>query len=626
MRGLLFAAGVVALGPFATHLSATPVVTMTPSLSSPQPLGTPITWTVTASDTSAGLLTYRFSTGPAGSSATFAINRDYAQASSFQWTPSTQEGAYQVKVDVRNNTTLSVTSVTAQFSATSLVIGTTPVISNTANPLVALYSAPTCPTGSAIRVRFARVGAKFSVLTNTKACPTGGQSVNFYIGGMRAVTQYSMRYEVITGGVATPGPAMTYTTGALAVTFPTETTTIAAQTNTDLTESVILHSYLTLGPVSPTNPIVFPAAIDLTTAPIWYYAGVANDPTQTGALAPRAVSGGTFLMIMNGPNSVSSVTSQQILREIDMAGNAIRETNVGRISEQLAAQGKSPTGAFHHEAARLPNGYTLVHGTTEKNYPCCGIQGSTNPAGVDILGDYILVLDQNFQLTWSWNSFDHLDVNRTAILGEVCNGPSGGCPPLLIPIGGAANDWLHSNSSQYQAGDGSIVTSIRHQDWVIKIDYNNGFGTGNVLWKMGNAGDFTVSGSDPYPWFTHQHDAGFELGANTLMTVWDNGNTRVAQNPGVTEHSRGMVLTVNEAARTVSPVYYDSGVYAFAVGSAQRLANGNFHFQPGIGGPPPVAFDSDIEFTPAGPISYQLTAAASSYRSFRMKDLYTAAP
>ncbi len=620
---LLLLAGCAVLGPFSTHLSANPVVSLSPSLTSPQPVGTPIVWTATASDSSAGTLNYRFSV--AHGSRTFAIVRDYAQTNNFQWNPSNQEGTYVIKVDVKNYTTLVNTTATSFFTATSLVSGTTPVITNTANPLVALYSAPTCASGSVMHVKFQRVGARSGSFTNYKPCPSGGQSLNFYVAGMRASTQYAMRYEVVTGGVATPGPTRLYTTGALTLPFPTENTTVAPGPATDTAESIILHAYLTIGPPSPANPLVYTAAVDLSGAPVWYYAGSA-DPSQAGTFMARAVTGGSFLLLLNGANSLNSVTSQQILREVDLAGNALRETNVGRISEQLTALGLPPTGAFHHEATRLPNGNTLLHGTVEKVFPCCGIQGSTNPAGVDILGDYILVLDKNFQLVWSWNSFDHLDVNRAAILGEVCNGPSGGCPPLLTPIGGAANDWLHSNSSQYQPGDGSIVTSIRHQDWVIKIDYNNGTGTGNILWKMGNAGDFTIGGSDPYPWFTHQHDVGFELGGNSVMTLWDNGNTRVVQNPGVTEHSRGMYLSVNEAARTVTPTYYDSGVYAFAVGSAQLLSNGNLHFQPGIGGPPPVPFNSDIEFTPAGPINFQLQAAASSYRSFRMPDLYTAEP
>ncbi len=35
---------------------------------------------------------------------------------------------------------------------------------------------------------------------------------------------------------------------------------------------------------------------------------------------------------------------------------------------------------------------------------------------------------------------------------------------------------------------------MRNQSWILKIDYANGTGTGNVLWKLGQDGDFTLPG------------------------------------------------------------------------------------------------------------------------------------
>ena len=79
-----------------------------------------------------------------------------------------------------------------------------------------------------------------------------------------------------------------------------------------------------------------------------------------------------------------------------------------------------------------------------------------------------------------------------------------GCPPVnLAPV---ANNWLHSNSVSYTA-DGHFLLSMRHQDWVIKINYAIGAGSGNVIWRLGKDDDFTITSSDPYPWFSHQHDA-----------------------------------------------------------------------------------------------------------------------
>jgi hypothetical protein len=47
--------------------------------------------------------------------------------------------------------------------------------------------------------------------------------------------------------------------------------------------------------------------------------------------------------------------------------------------------------------------------------------------------------------------------------------------------------------------DGDLVLSIRHQDWVIKIDYRNGAGDGPVVWRLGADGDFAVNSTDPNP-------------------------------------------------------------------------------------------------------------------------------
>ena len=152
-----------------------------------------------------------------------------------------------------------------------------------------------------------------------------------------------------------------------------------------------------------------------------------------------------------------------------------------------------------------------------------------------------------------------------------------------------ANDWLHTNFAQGTA-DGNIILSQRSQDWVIKINYANGTGDGSVIWQMGAGDDFTLlnpptgqSCGTPnvFPWFTHQHDAAFQFeenasdGGGTIMTVFDDGNTRAAECPAP-QNSRGMVLFVDESARQVyMETAGDLGVYSEALGSGQLLAPGD---------------------------------------------------
>ncbi len=97
--------------------------------------------------------------------------------------------------------------------------------------------------------------------------------------------------------------------------------------------------------------------------------------------------GGLFLGIIWDGNADSS---QQILREFDLVGNTVHETNAARAAEQLVNLGMRPVSAFHHDARRLPDGTILALAATERILT--DVQG---PGPVDVLGDMILVLDSN---------------------------------------------------------------------------------------------------------------------------------------------------------------------------------------------------------------------------------------
>lgn len=298
-----------------------------------------------------------------------------------------------------------------------------------------------------------------------------------------------------------------------------------------------------------------------------------------------------------------------------MAGNVLLETNAARVNEQLAAMGKRQISGFHHEARRMPDGKILVLGDVEQFLT--DVQG---PGAVDVIGDMILVLDKNLQVVWAWDAFDHLDTSRRATLNETCKAVGGGCPPFYNAA--VANDWLHGNSLQLTP-DGSILYSARHQDWVIKIDYANGSGSGDVLWRLGKDGDFTIESDDPYPWFSHQHDANFEYADPTKLTVFDDGNVRYASSQSA--HSRGQVIQLDERNRTAKLVLNaDLGAYADALGSAQRLRNGDYHFDVGwirgVNGEPDRG--RSLEVDALGNIVYEIEVDTPVYRSFRMRSLY----
>jgi len=326
-----------------------------------------------------------------------------------------------------------------------------------------------------------------------------------------------------------------------------------------------------------------------------------------------------MLTIQNGPAWNPATQYQQLVREIDLAGNVIRETNTGIIQQQLLALGASdaqacnavpspaPVGAacldaFHHDVIQsLPNGYTALLASVEKIFPA-GTQGDTSGLPVDIVGDMIVVLDSNLRAVWYFDAFQHdsgapqLDINRPAVLGDTCGLNQQGCPPIFLlgpGIAAQAKDWLHANSLYYWPQHKDIVWSSKNQNWVMRIDYDNATGTGNILWRMGPDGDFTFNNinNDPWPWFSAQHDVGMENAGAGPMTLFDNGDTRVSAPPlglggncGPSDcNSRGMALTVDEANMQVTPVLsQDLGAYASAGGSAQLLADGNYLFVPAV--------------------------------------------
>src|SRR5262249_42833643 len=188
------------------------------------------------------------------------------------------------------------------------------------------------------------------------------------------------------------------------------------------------------------------------------------------------------------------------------------------VNAQLAARGQPSVIGFHHDAQRLPNGDTAV---LAKVIQTVDVGGTPT----DYVGDMVIVLDQDFQVQWTWNAFDYLDTSR------------------LPPDGEGPGDWLHSNAVNYSPADGNLIVSVRNQDWVIKIDYRNGAGDGHIVWRLGQDGDFTTDSSDPYPWFTHQHNANY-LPDGTLI-LFDNGNTRVDSGAADTS-SRGKVWSTKQ--------------------------------------------------------------------------------
>jgi hypothetical protein len=379
---------------------------------------------------------YRYSVSVNGGP--FRIVRDFSQQMAFAWTPEMYEHDAAVRITVRNNESKETATDEARFRIGSRVKGTASVVTPTAHPLVALFSAPPCPAGQQFRVAFLAEGETSVSHTSAQAC-RASTSNNVLVAGMRAETEYRLRSEVTSGSSVKPGDWLPFRTGFVEPGLAPATVTVPYTGAQPSAEPIVVISAFSLSGGQR------PFATDLSGRVVWYL--------PAGESLTRVLPGGRFLLLAEGMNSVNSTKEEQLLRERDLAGNLIRETNAGRLGEQLEshgihsdcrAGGKECVSGLHHEALRLPNGHTLVIAGLERMMPA-GTQGSKE--AVDVLGDLVIDLDEEFQVSAVWNEFDHLDMNRVSVFGAKCKTGQGGCPPVLLAP--QANGWTNNNALNY---------------------------------------------------------------------------------------------------------------------------------------------------------------------------------
>ena len=543
-------------------------------------VGSPVIWTA-KSHGHGSKPVYQFSVGLEGGP--LQVVRDFGLKNSITWNPM-QEGTYEIQVVVKNGFSARKSESTiATYTAQTHVVGNSAVVSPMANPLVALYSAPPSP-GASMYVQFAQAGPTLS-WQNTSPLPiVPGESTNFIVAGMLPNTTYLMRDVLDNGTVSAP---VAFTTGNLPANlqFPKFTVVQPPATGTDPSQSEIFHAGL------PSGPEINTLATDLNGHVIWYYDAVDNGfPSYAQNLEPN----GTVMML--GGNAVGVSGGYNTLRQVDLAGDTLRETNIRAVNAKLAAMHQPQIIDFDHEAKLLPNGDTVVLAAVPKivNY-------KGNPT--KFIGAMVIVLDQNFQPVWVWNSFRWLNTNRLGFDHPV------------------PTDWLHANSVSWSPEDGDLVVSLRTQDWAIKINYANGTGNGRVVWKLGAGGNFTAIANTPSPWFSHQHDVRYIN--DTTLLVFDDGNTRQAKDPSA--DSRGQEWILNEQNMTATLVVNaDMGNYSDFLGSSETLPNGNLAFTSGGLSTSHNPAGQSIEVLPNGTRIYVQQMSEFEYRSYFESTLYSA--
>jgi arylsulfate sulfotransferase len=509
------------------------------------------------------------------------------------------------------------TSQTVALSGTSAAL---PVgqVTATNNPQVALYTM-TLPFAGTMTVSFGK-DTTYGTKTWAQSTTQNGGQVSIFVAGMQGSSTYHMGAAVqFTNGISATDVDHTFTTQAVPANMrPNLTVTTAA----GMTPQPGIELLDVLGG-SPSGAVV----TDLAGNILWTYPvpGVATNSMQGVKLLPN----GDFLMAI-GPNStdpLSSIPAGTIseIREVNLGGDTVREITLNDLNALLpnaagCAECNVTLDTFHHDVEPLPNGHWLVVANTTMQLSSTTKPALTNAPPTKVLGDVIVDLDENMQPVWAWNEFNHLDPNRH---------------PFQFP------DWTHTNAVVYSPDDGNILVSMRQQNWVVKVDYQDGKGTGAVLWRLGQGGNFTLkNGVDPTDWQYAQHYPSF-FSANTTgvfsLGVMDNGDDRIFA-AGVTCGTTGAppclystipVFQIDENAMTATLTFHQivpAAQYNWFGGSVDLLANANIEYDlcgqnNGVIGAGSYIYEVTPQSTPQTVWRMQITGT-NAYRGFRMPSLY----
>lgn len=498
-------------------------------------------------------------------------------------------------------------------------------VSSTNNPQVAQYSF-TSPRDAQVTIEFGP-DTNYELKTWARPTPNGGGQVDILVAGMRAFTTYHMRATVqFPDGVTHFDSDHTFTTGGL---LPEQIPSLSvSQSGTPMPGVQLLN--LLRG-----EPRIMALVTDLEGNVIWFYEVL---PGHT-PFPIQFLSNGNFLV-------VDSFAGSNILLEIDLAGNTIRETNSFKVNQALLQKGIEPVlGQFHHDAIMLPNGhFVMLMQHTKVFTNLVGFEGQDIP----VVGDSLVELDENLEPVWFWSSFDHLDVNRH---------------PMFFAAP-QAFDWTHGNAVTYSPADGNLLLSLRHQHWILKIDFQDGFGSSNVLWRLGLEGDFTLLNGGSADWQYAQHfpfivdnQIGF-----FRLAVFDNGNNRVVDQNGnvcvlapaeikaeanffltiagnstaprveskalITSgtpcFSRAVIFEIDEVMKTTRVVWEDKlPTFAPFIGSIQVLDNGNVLWDAGTVAGTRNAIIREVTQENDPHVVWQLDVSEQfAYRSLRLPSLY----
>lgn len=244
-----------------------------------------------------------------------------------------------------------------------------------------------------------------------------------------------------------------------------------------------------------------------------------------------------------------------------------------------------------HDFVLLPNGHALLFAADPEPVNMTKYGGS---ADATVIGNVVQELDANKNVVFQWRTWDAIPDTDS-----------------YMSLKTNIVDLTHGNSLDVDR-DGNIIFSMRHLSSIIKIDRQ----TGKIDWILGGKqNQFTFineHASNAPTYFSFQHDA--RILPDGDLTLFDNGNQH---NP---PYSRAVEYKLNQQKKTATLVWEyrpNPDIFNFAMGSVQRLPNGNTMIGWGFASANGAPMLTEVR--PDGSIALEMSMPAGqfSYRAYK---------
>ena len=322
-------------------------------------------------------------------------------------------------------------------------------------------------------------------------------------------------------------------------------------------------------------------------------------------------STGNYLMILNNDGSVLKYKKLdqpaydfkvQPNGELSYAEVIVNYTSYAKVRWIVMDTSLTPVDTFQcgngytadlHDFLLLPNGHALVLAFDPEPVDLSKVIPGGNPDAT-VIGAVIQEINASKNVVFQWRTWDYIPITDS-----------------YIDLTTNVVDLIHGNAFDVD-NDGNILFSMRHLSTIVKIDRQ----TGNIDWFLGGKqNQFTFLNeheSNSPNYFSFQHDV--HILPNGDITMFDNGNQHTPP------YSRAVEYKLDEINKTADLVWeyrHTPDIYSFAMGSVQKLSNGNTFIGWGYASANGSPAITELHPDNSTALEISLPMGEASYRAFK---------